>query len=130
MKVQMLGILILTQIRQHASRPVFLYHISRDALDSFEQFSKNWFFLFRDSDERRDVFLWHDDNVHGPEWFRVIKGEDVIGFEHVFDSRFAAQYFVAVEIGHAIMLADLLEYQRQFRRVSITRKAPKAFSEI
>ena len=89
MPVQVFRVLVPSQISQHTARAMLGKDVLRHFTNHFQHFKQQWTIRFFERDQRRDVTLRNDDDVHGPERARVVIREHVIGFANDFYRRAA-----------------------------------------
>ena len=81
MKVQVFGILILTQVGQHASRAVFGDDFGSDLFDRVEQFNQQLVVVLFERQQGVDVSFENDDDVNRPERSSVVERQHVFCFQ-------------------------------------------------
>lgn len=84
-EVQMLGVLILPQIRQDARRTMLTRHVGRDGAHDLDQLLQEARIGVSEVDQRRDVLLGNDHDVNRPEGLRVVIGQHAICLVHHAD---------------------------------------------
>src|SRR5215470_9129912 len=97
-EVQVLGILISTQIGEDAARPVLARDLAGDLTDNGEDFVQNDLVGTSEIDQRGDVPLRNDDDVHWPERPRVAKREHLVGLRDNVHRCPATERLIAIEV--------------------------------
>src|SRR5262249_52985725 len=98
MEVQMLRILIPTQVGQDPASssltfiPACAFHNTR------QYFVQKGLVRTAEVDQRRDMPLWDNNDVHWPERARMTKGKHLIRLGNDLDRRPAVKCLVAIEI--------------------------------
>jgi len=72
MPMQMLGVLVCTEIGQHPAGPVLGDDLLRDDFDDIDQFEKQIRVAFRKRQEGGDMFFRNDDDVD------LVEGEGMV----------------------------------------------------
>ena len=72
------------EVGQHTTGAVFSQHFLRHFANHTQHFQQQWAIRLFKCNQRRDVTLRNDHNVHGPERSRVVIREHVIRFANDF----------------------------------------------
>ena len=98
MPVQVFRILVPAEIRQHSTGAMFRKYFLRHFTNHAEHLKQQWAIRLFERNQRGDVTLRNDHDVHGPERARVVIREHVIRFADDFYRRAPAKYFITVEV--------------------------------
>ena len=98
MPVQVFRVLVTAEVGQDATRAVLCEDVLRDFTNHAKHLNQKWTIRLFERDQRRDVTLRNDHDVHGPERERVVIREHIIRFANNHYRRAPAQYFVAVKV--------------------------------
>jgi hypothetical protein len=99
-EVQMLGVLVSTQVGDDTASTLPFEHLSRHATHGIHQPEQRALRRVAEVDERRNMLLGNDHDVLFVRWSRVVKGQDIIGFEHHVDLVPTREDLIAIEVGH------------------------------
>ena len=96
--MEVLGVLILAQVGEDATRAVFGQNLCGDPPDDGEQFEQKPFVVVAEGEQRRDVAFGDDDDVRRVEGARVVEGEHVVRLGDLPDGRAPASHLVAIKV--------------------------------
>ena len=105
--VQVLGVLVAADVRQHCCCPTLLLDVSRNVLDDLQERTDVVLVRSRGARQRCDVSLGHDDEMHLPERPRVMEGEHSIVFVYDVELSHVGDGDVAVEVVTVVLRAHL-----------------------
>jgi hypothetical protein len=112
-EVQVLGILIPTKVRQDAARAILASDLVCNPPYYRQRLVQKDLVGRPEVDERWDVSLWDNNDVHWPERACVAKSKDFVRFRNDFDGRAATQRLVAIEVfAHARPVRQTLAVSR------------------
>lgn len=101
MKVEVLRVLIIAQVRQNAGRPMLGFHIPRHEPHDVEQLPQKVPGRTPEVGERGDVLLGYHHDVHRPVGPGVVVGEHPFGLADNVHLGLPGEHFVAIEVvGH------------------------------
>ena len=109
MKVKMFRVLVVAEIRENPTGPLFTHDLVRDSPDHGQHLVQKDLVGVSEVDEGRNVPLRNHDDVDRPERARVAEGEDFVRLHNHLHGCPAAESFVAVEI---LAHGALLPYRR------------------
>jgi hypothetical protein len=96
--VEMLRVLILTEVCDHPARSMFIHDLSSDFSNNPDQFEQEVVVLFSESEQRSDMTFRNHYNMHRVERARMVEGKHIIRFKDLLNRREPTQNFVAVKI--------------------------------
>ncbi len=133
-EVEVLGILVVAEVREHAGRAVALGDLGRDLTDDGHEVVEDRRVGFAEIGERWHVELGNHDDVDRPEWTSVVVREHPLRLPNDFDRGATTKHFVAVEVfRHPGMLERsgrqssglaVLRQARREARVALPSTAP------
>ena len=98
MNVEVLGILIPTQVRQNPCRPLFVFNLFRNLPNNFEHFTNYHVISPLSIGKGRNMFFRNNDNVYGPKWAGVMISKHVIAFVFLLERGCILQCNLAIKI--------------------------------
>jgi hypothetical protein len=97
-KVQVLGILIPTEVGQDPARSILARNLVCNSAYYRQHFVQENLVGSPEVNQRWYVPLWNDNDMHWPEWPCMPESKDFVRLRNDFDRRPATERFVAIEV--------------------------------
>ena len=98
MKMQVLGVLVSTEIGANTAAAVLRFDLSSYLANDVEQPVNNGYVVTAKIRQRWDMSFRHHDDMNLPVGPRVVKRQHVVRLSHDLDGRSPAQGFVTIEV--------------------------------
>jgi hypothetical protein len=100
--MEMLRILIFSQICDYAPGPMLIYHAGSNLPNYLKQLEQQLAILITEREQRIDMMFGNYDNMNRVKGTRVVEGQHILGVHNSLDGSASAQDFVAVEVIHVL----------------------------